>query len=136
MDIEFEGADRVGDLLDGVTLSVGVVVHRINAPLVAGAVVAGVLDPVEDRVTEHHVRRSHVDLGAEHFLPVGIFPCLHLPEYPEVLLDAAVPVRAFGSRPVDGTAAFADFLLGLVVDVGLSVEDHLLCPLVELVEVV
>ena len=36
---ELERAHGVGDALDGIGLAVGVVVHGIDAPLVAGAVV-------------------------------------------------------------------------------------------------
>ncbi len=37
--LELQGADRVGDALDRIALPVGEIVHGINAPLVAGAVV-------------------------------------------------------------------------------------------------
>ena len=42
--LEFLGAERVGDVLYGVAKAVGVVVGRVNAPLVPGPVVVGVLD--------------------------------------------------------------------------------------------
>ena len=63
---ELQGAHGVGDVLDGVRLAVGVVVHGVDAPLVAGAVVRGVKDAVHDRVAHVEVGRGHVDLGAEH----------------------------------------------------------------------
>ena len=136
MHVELERADGVGDVLDGVALAVGEVVHRVDAPLVARAVVGGVLDAVEERVAHHHVGMRHVDPGAQHLLAVGIFAVAHLTEEAEVLLDAAVPVRALDARLVHGAAALGDLFLGLVVDVGEAPLDELLGPGVELVEVV
>ena len=37
--VELEGADRMGDVLDRVALAVGIIIHRIDAPLVSGPVV-------------------------------------------------------------------------------------------------
>ena len=136
MHVELERADGVRDVLDGVALAVREIVHRVDAPLVAGAVVRGVLDAVQQRVTHHHVRVRHVDLGAEHLLAVGVFAVAHLAEELQVFLDAAVPVRAFDARLVHGAAALGDLLLGLVVDVGEAALDQVFGPLVELVEVV
>ena len=136
MHVELKSADRVGDVLYGVALAVGEVVHRVDAPLVARAVVRSVLDAVKNRVAEHHVRGSHVDLRAENLLSVSVFSGLHVPEQTEVLLHGAVPVRALGSRLVHGAASLADLLLGLVIDVGLTALDHLLGPGVKLVEIV
>ena len=45
--LELQGAERVGDALDGVALAVGVVVHGVDVPGVAGAVVGHLADPVE-----------------------------------------------------------------------------------------
>ena len=93
MHVEFQGADRVGDPLDRVALAVGVVVHRVDAPFVASAVMLGVDDAVHDRVAEQHVGVGHVDLGAQDLFAVGEFALLHALEQVEVLLDGAVAPR-------------------------------------------
>ena len=136
MHVELEGADGMRDVLYGVALTVGVVVHRVDAPLVPCPVVGCVLDSVENRVAEHHVRAGHVDLCAEYLGSVRIHAGLHLPENAEVLLHAPVPVRALRSRLVHRAAACADFLLSLVIDVCQALADHFLGPFVKLVEVV
>ena len=136
VDVEFERADRVGDVLDRVALPVGVVVHRVDAPLVARAVVAGMDDAVHDRVAEEHVGMRHVDLGAQHLLAVGELARLHAFEQVEVLLRRTVAPRRLFARLGDRAAAFADLLLRLVVDIGQPFADQLLGPFVELVEIV
>ena len=93
MVLVLERAERVGDPLDGIGERVRVVVHRIDAPRVAGAVVRRVADAVEHRVAHVDVRRGHVDLRAQHVRAVGELPRAHAPEEIEVLRGRAVAVR-------------------------------------------
>ena len=134
--LELEGTDGMRDLFDRVALSVREVVHRIDAPGVAGAVVMHVLDPIEDRVAEVHVRRSHVDLRAQGTLAIAELPVLHALEQVEVLLHAAAAVgrslSGFGRRAFHGS----DLLRGAVVDVGQAFPDQGHRELVQLAEVI
>ncbi len=136
VDIEFKRANGMGDPFNRVALSVRKVIHRVDAPFVAGAVVGGILDPVQNGVAHQHVRRSHVDLRPQHLLPFGIFPGFHFAEQPQILLNGSVPVRTFNARGLHRTAPSADLLLCLVVHVGLALLDQLLRPGVKLVEIV
>ena len=91
---ELQGADRVGDSLDGVGDRVGLVVHGVDRPG-AGAVVLGVADAVQQRVAHLHVALARSIL-ARSTAPRQEIPGLHAGEQVQVLLDAAVPVRASG----------------------------------------
>ena len=62
MIFKLKRADRVGDALDRIRLTVRPVVHRINAPLTARAVMLGVQDAVHHRIPHIEIRRGHVDL--------------------------------------------------------------------------
>ena len=118
--LELEGAEGVGDALDGVGDRVGVVVHRVDGPGVAGAVVGGVADPVEQRVAHLHVGGGQVDPGPQHAGAVGQVAGPHLAEEGEVLVDAAVPV---GRRPpglAEAAPVLLDLVVAQVVDVGLA----------------
>ena len=64
-------------MLDRVLDRVGVGVHRVDAPLVAGAVVGGFLDAVDRRVAQVDVGRLHVDLGAQDVRAVGVLAVFH-----------------------------------------------------------
>src|SRR5690606_21636301 len=127
---------RVGDPLDVVRQRVRHVVHRVDLPPVARAVVRRVHDPVEDRVAHLHVRRGEVDLRAQHVRALLELARLHALEQVEVLLDAAVAVGARAARLRDGAAQRPDLLLGGGVDVGEALADQLERPAVELREVV
>ena len=136
MHIELQRADGVRDMLDGIALAVGVVVHGVDAPFVSGAVMMRKLDAVQQRVPEHHVGVSHVNLGAQHLLSFGILPGLHFPEELQILLHGAVPPGAGGAGLVHGSAVHADLLLRLVVHIGQTPLDEVLGPLIQLVEIV
>ncbi len=134
--LELERADRVGDALDRVLERVRVVVHRVDAPGVAGAVVLGVADPVQQRIAHLHVRRRHVDLGAQHAGAVGELAGLHAPQQVEVVGHGAVTERRWPTRLGQGAAVLPDLLVGQVTHVGQAVVHEALGQLVHAREVV
>ena len=117
---ELQGADGVGDAFDRIALPVREVVHRVDAPLVAGAVMLGVEDAVHDGVAHVEVGRRHVDFGAQGARAIRKFAGLHACEQVEILFDAAIAVRAFLAGFGEGAAVFADLVGGEVADVRLA----------------
>ena len=75
--LELQGAQGVGDALQGVLNGVGEVVHGVDAPLVPLPVVVHVVDAVEDRVPHVEVAGGQVDLGPQGVPAVGELPGLH-----------------------------------------------------------
>ena len=74
-------------------------------------------DAVHDGVAEVHVGVCHVDFGAQHTRSFLEFSGVHAHEQIEVLLHAAVAVRAFGAG-LGGCAFLRGYLFGsLVVDI-------------------
>ncbi len=108
--LEFERADGVGDAFDGIGLPVREVVHRVDAPLVAGAVMLGVQDAVHHRIAHVEVGRRHVDLGAQGARAIGKLAGLHAREQIEILFDAAVAVGALLAGLGERAAILADFV--------------------------
>jgi hypothetical protein len=92
--------------------AVRVVVHRVDAPGIAGADVVRPLDAVDHRIAQVDVGRGHVDLGAQGLAAVGELARLHAPEQVEILLDRAVAEGAVA--PLLGQrAAVLAHLLGV-----------------------
>ena len=63
---KLQRADRVGDALEEVALSVSEVVHRVAVPLCSCAVVWYLYDAIDDGITEMHIGIGHVQFGAQH----------------------------------------------------------------------
>ncbi len=124
-------AERVGDAFDGIRQRMRVVVHRVDAPRIAGPVMTGVPDAVEHRVAHVDVRRRHVDLRAQHVGAVGELARAHAPEQVEVLVDRASAERRVGARFGQRAAMGADLVGRVRVDVGEAAPDQVLGVLVE-----
>ena len=77
MRFKFQRADRMRDPFDRVRYRMREIVHRIDAPGIAGAMMRHVQNPVQHGVPHHEVRRRHVDLGAQYFFAVGVAPLFH-----------------------------------------------------------
>ncbi len=133
---ELQRAERVRDVLQRVLDGMRVGVHRVHAPLVAGAMVRCLPDTVDGRVAQVEIGRRHVYLGAQHVLALLEAPVAHPAEQLQVLLDAAVPVGAVPAR-LGVRAAQRAHLLGVeAVHVGVAVLDQALRRVVHEVEVV
>ena len=122
--LELEGADGVRDALVGVLERVRVVVHRVDAPGVAGVVVGRLADAVDDRIAQVHVGRRHVDLGAQHRLALVELAAGHLGERRKVGGDGGIAGRARLAGGLLVAVVGADFLLGQEAHVGLAQLDQ------------
>ena len=134
--LELECTQRVGDVFDGIRERVREVVHRVDAPGIARAVVVRLFDAVEQRVAHLHVGRGHVDFGAQHQRAGFELTGPHAGKKIEVLLHAAVPEGAVFALFGERAAVLAHLLLGQLADVSLAAADQHLGELVELLEVV
>ena len=133
---EFERADGVRDALDGIRLAVREIVHRIDAPFVAGAVMLGVQDAVHDGIAQVEIGRRHVDLGAQGSRAVGKFAGLHALEQIQIFFDRSVAIGAFLAGFGQRAALLADFVADQIADVGLAGLDELNRPFVKLAEII
>ena len=135
--LKFQTAQAVGDALQRVLNGVGVVVQRVDAPLVPLTVVVEVLDAVDGRVPHVHVGAGQIDLGAQRAAAVLELPGTHAAEQVEVFLGGAVPVGGGAAGLACVVAAvFLHFLAGQVVHVGLALQNQLLGKLVALFKVI
>ena len=136
VDLELQRAQRVGDVLLRVLQRVGEVVHRVEAPRVAGVVVVGVHDPVDHRVAHDDVRRGHVDLRPQHRLALLELPAAHPGEEVQAFLHRPIAPWRRRAGDVQVAAAFLDLLRRLLVDVGETLADEMHGAVVVELEVV
>ena len=136
MVLEFQRAHGMRNALDGVRLSVGVIVHGVDAPLVARAVMLGMEDAVHHRIAHVQVRRSHVDFGAQSSRAIWKLAGPHALEQVQVLLDRTVAIRAVLAGLSQAAAILAHFLGRQIVHISVTGSNQLHGPLIELIEVV
>ena len=111
------------DAFDGIGNAMRVVVHRVDAPFVAGVVVMGAADAVDDGVAHIDVARSHIDFQAQGFTAVWKLAVFHAREQVEVFFDTAVAVRAVFARFGQRTAVFTHFFRCQIIDIRFAVFD-------------
>ena len=115
---ELQRAQRMRNALVGIRQSVGEIVHRVDAPLVARMLMGNVTNAVQRRIAQIHIGRCHVDLRAQHMLAVGELAATHAAEQVEVLLDTAIAIRAVLARLRQCAAVLANLLGAQAVHIG------------------
>ena len=121
--LKLQGAEGVGDALQGILDGVGEVVHRVDAPLVPLTMVVHIVDAVKNRVPHVEVAGGQVDLGPEGILALREFPLAHPLKEIQALLDGAVPPGAPG-RNTDAAPVLTKLLRGQLADVGEAFPDE------------
>ena len=136
MILEFQRAERVRHVLDRIGHRMREVVHRINAPLVAGVLMLDMPDTVQRGIAQIHIWRSHVDFCAQHMIAIGKLTVAHTPKQIEIFLHRAIPMRAVLARLSQRATKFANLIRTQAVDIGNAKLDQRFCKRVQLIEVV
>src|ERR1035441_6089562 len=113
-----------------------VVVHRVDAPRVARAVMSGLANAKERGIAQVDVGRCHVDLRAQRAGAVRKLAGTHPPEKIQALGGLAVAPRAVAARLGERAAVGADLVGGEVARIGFSRANQRLAKFVELSEIV
>jgi hypothetical protein len=80
----------VGNAFQRIADAVGEVVHRVDAPLVAGLVVFSELNAVQHRIAHHDERRRHIDFGTQAGFAFFEATGTHFFKQRQVLFHAAI----------------------------------------------
>ena len=112
------------------------IVHGVNAPVVAGAMVLGVQYAVHHGIAHIQIGRRHVDLRPKHARAIRKFAGLHALQKFQILFRRALTVWACPARFGQSTAVLANLLLAEVIHIRLAIKHELPGKLVQLSEVV
>src|SRR5215468_9432013 len=136
MILEFERANRMRDVLDGVRLAMRIVVARINLPLGTGARMRRVENPVHHGIAQIDIPRCHVNLGAQNTRTVWKLAGPHAAEQVKVLFNTAV--AEWTVLPWLGERATIDahVVWALIVYISFARPDQILRPGIELLKIV
>ena len=136
MVFKLQRAQRVGDVFQRIFQRMREIVHRINAPGIAGVVMRRVHDAIQHRIAHVHVGRCHVDLCPQHALTLLELSTAHLFKQRKVLINRAVAVRGMraGSREI--AALDPHFFGRIVLHIGLTRFDQMNRAFMEKTEVI
>ena len=112
------------------------IVHRIDAPLGAGAMMFGVQNAVHHRIAHVQVLRSHVDLGPQRARAVWKFAGAHALKQVQILCDGPVAPGALRAGFGQRSAILPHLIRGKIANISAPGQDQLHRPYVQLVEVV
>ena len=99
MVFKFQRAQGMRDAFQRIRHAMGIVVHRIDAPRVARAVMGCVQNAIHDGVAHEHIAGGHIDFGTQDVRTFLEFTGPHAREQVEVFLDRAVAIRTLLARP-------------------------------------
>ena len=103
----------------------GVVIHRVDAPFVTRAVVAGVADAIEQRVAHLHVFGCHVALGTQHMRAIGEFALCHAVKKRQIFCHRAIPIGAGATGFHHRATIFTNLGFVEAIDIGFAFDDQL-----------
>ena len=134
--LELEGAQGMRDAFNGVREAMGEIIHRVNAPLVARAIMMGVSDSIQDRIAHDHVRRRHVDSGPQDMRAVLKLAGSHPRKEIETLADRPVPIGTLATVLGNSPSVLANLAFSRAVNVCLPTLDELYRVVVQPLEVI
>ena len=136
MVFELQRADGMGDAFQRVGDAMGVVVHRVDAPLVTGANMVRAADAVDGWVAHVHIGRSHVDLGAQHHRAIGELTVPHACEQVKVLGDRTIAIGTVLASLRQRAAIFAHLLWRQIIHIGQALVDEFDREIVQRIEII
>ena len=118
MVLKFQRTDGMRDALYRILLTVCKVVGWVYRPFAARLMVIGMTYPVQNRVPQIHVRRGHINLGAQNARAVSEFALPHSHKQIAILGHTPRPKGAI-SAGLGQCAAIHSRLIGRqVTDIG------------------
>mmetsp|Transcript_2941 Transcript_2941/g.11232 ORF Transcript_2941/g.11232 Transcript_2941/m.11232 type:complete len:297 (-) Transcript_2941:584-1474(-) len=129
--LEFQCAQRVGNVLERVHNTVGVIVGWIDAPLVANVRMRHIHNTIGNKIPHGEVGGLHVNLASENSLSLSVAPVAHVSETLEIHLNGGVSVWRLNTL----LALRIDGVLILEINVCQSLFDELHGELIHFVKV-
>ena len=136
MILKFKGADRMRDPLDRIALAVRPIVHRIDAPCVAGSMMMRVHDSIEDRISQVEIGGTHINLGSQRFGSVRKFPLFHASKEIEIVVDGTVTKWTVSTRLGQGASILSHLLAIEIAYERSALSDQLTSPFMQLTKIV
>ena len=121
---KFQSTDRVGYTLEIVALSMGKIIHWISVPFGTSAMMRSLDNTIDDRITEMHIRISHVQLSTKNHTSLHCLRSVHLIEEFEIFFYRTITVWAGSSRSCRSSLLSSNFLSSLLINICMTLLNH------------
>ena len=122
---KLQRAKRVRDALNGISQRMGVIIHRVDAPFAARAVMFLIEDSVHRRVAHIDVGGRHVDPGAQDVAPLGKLASPHPAEQVKALFGWPVAPWAVFAGLRQRASVFAHLVGAQFIHIGQAARDEI-----------
>ena len=123
-------------MLDGVTNAVGKVVHGVDTPSIAGALVGRMANAINHRVTHVQVGRRHINLQPRHMATIRKFTGAHALKQIQIFVNRSITVGAVFTGLSQCASGGAHLFRIQGADVGFPIPNQGFGKLINLLEVV
>src|SRR6185295_7648241 len=118
--VELQSAHRVCHPLNRIRLTMRVIVHRVDTPLITRTMMLHVEDSIHDRIAQTKVWSAHIDLCTQRSHAIRELPFFHSLEKIEILFDRTIAVRAVFAGLGQGATILANFVSAEITDKSFS----------------
>ena len=112
------------------------IVHRIDAPFIAGIMMTHMSNPVYNRISHIDIRACHIYFGTKHFFTVSIYAVFHVLKQLKVFFNRPVSVRAVLSRGFKSPAILFDLVSRQIAYESFSFFDKFNSRFIHLVKII
>ena len=120
MILKLKRTNRMSNALDSIGKRMGKIIHRVNAPLITGAMVSSMCNSIDYRIAHNDIGGCHVNLCPKNMGAILKLTVLHFLKEFEIFFYTAVTIRTVFSRLRQGTSVLTDFVTGKITYIGLT----------------
>ena len=136
VDFVFQGAHGMADAFQRVPDGMGEIVHRIDAPFIAGPPVLLIQNPVHGGIPHDDIRGGHIDLRPQGLAALRELAVFHPAEQIQAFLGGPVPPGAVAPGLRQRSPVFPHLVLAQLVHIGQAAADPVLRDLIALVIII
>ena len=136
MIFKFQRAYGMRNAFNRIRLTMSKIVSGVNTPLITGLMVMRFTDTIQNRVAQVHIRRCHINSGAQHAGAFVKFAGAHTGKQIEVFSHAALTERAIFTRLSQSATVFARLIRTQIAHIGFALFNQVYRPGMQLVEVI
>ena len=124
---ELKSTYRMSYTFKVIALSVCEIIHWICIPFSSSSMVWGMYYTINNRVTEVHIRVSHIEFSTQYHATFNCFRSVHCSKKSQTLFNRAISIRRINTRSCWSSLLFCYFFCALFIDISKTFIDEPFC---------